>query len=1213
MLGNVRLFQSTRRVVSTEGIVRDVLGMAFDDGGGAYDALRQSGYRVSVVQRPEYCHAYMFGSVGELFRTSEGLAALASYAASTRLGVELGVLDDIERSPDGRGVLRNIGKVVGSLCGLGMGLGSGGVRFYDYMLVRGDVRVVDEFLVAYLCVLGSVLSVPEEVVMRETERVCGRRVERLSDGVLVEWGRGVCGACGVSVSWRDFETHWAYAYIVSYYAGVRIEGRDGGGSVESERAAAHGACKCCLDALGIPRELFVRSGVSRMEVDHVLSFLFYFTQRRWSSDGAARAIAGAMRGYVERKRMKLRAGVVSSVFGTTTVWRGVLDNWMYRETVACTREVQGACVGIVYEGWVEGVGGMQSVCRCAVEATGAIIVEEAVKDVQSVCRRGSVCGDISGVAWSASVVQGAVRGLVQASEYCGVKSVTSGVQGVCRSGIVGEYARHTAECAVSVQTVVREMEERVEYGIVEAASLWAVSVIQSALEGRAYCLCVRGSESVQSVWRGCVVKGEYMEKEQACCEAAWVLRGSIAAAEYGTMVSSCAGACEVMRGKLCKALYNEECAAASSVWSVLVGSTSRELYESVESGTADVQSVVRGIEGVSGYGASALSVDGVVSVVRSKLCVSKYEGVVGSQKALASVMRACLVMREREVADESARSVQGVSRSVVLSEGLREVSESIARVRTAMAQVIAVSEYNAAAFSSSLVHWAVVGAAEAREYKCIESVSKSVEAECRQRLLRDGLNEAVMSSKAVQSVVGGCVQGGEYNTCVGVMRYVQCRSVYEWMVNGAVEAQSVARRVCTLGIGVRVAATRDVGGCGRGSIVRRRYVAGLESSVGVQSVARSCLAQREYNCAWKSSVSVQGIVRCVVLCHLMSARVWGAVCGQSVCRWSVVKTGDGARANEHIVECERKRALRAECVCVEAIMREKIVRYGLHLDDEVLGSLSYSTELYNLVHRRVEERKARRIWTSPSKGLESPSGRLLPQDVVMNTVYRGRTTRMSFGRVESSRDILYEYLRKTKRSVIDIAFSNIRMMERESVEEVQIGVKQLYEQVRQSEWFRVMFTKYNCVRHLLMLLERSNRSQPYLEMVQLSLGMLQMLVNDKASLCEFVKLGLGEATAARVGEVMRNNTDIGVVSGAARLLLCVCRAIPETRSVLVDVCRRMESKLGEMEGKERAEERRAESLRQRTGRDVIFERATPHVRSLIGLVLKEQGKDKDNK
>ncbi|KAL7722136.1 hypothetical protein QTN25_000896 [Entamoeba marina] len=391
-----------------------------------------------------------------------------------------------------------------------------------------------------------------------------------------------------------------------------------------------------------------------------------------------------------------------------------------------------------------------------------------------------------------------------------------------------------------------------------------------------------------------------------------------------------------------------------------------------------------------------------------------------------------------------------------------------------------------------------------------------------------------------------------------------------------------------------------------GSLKKRSFKGLYDSTKVMQTLLNKLNKKTEYSDIVEFTHDIQSVCRCMYLKQDFIEVGLSTIYTQALLHKLLILNSNKEDLENHYQQCQHQRNLTKCVVKTQSICRGIIVKYGADLDDEVLRPLSFSCELYELFGNKTQQQTQYQtsyqntdVTTSPKrcKREDSPTKRILPKEVIMNALILNKSTCLS-----PDKTILLKYLRESKRSVIDVAFSNIKMIQRRRLDEIQIGFKQLSEQIKSSEWFRVMFVKYGCIDHIIHILKSSNKSPPFIELVEAACHMLYMLVYHKQSLLIFQHSNMVTPTIEKVIEIIRNYMNIKVLCAATKLLVLLAKSIPEVKEKMVDVCNRLKNKLPEIETKEKMEYKHVEAVAAKTKKDVVYEKASSHIKLLIKIV-----------
>ena len=178
------------------------------------------------------------------------------------------------------------------------------------------------------------------------------------------------------------------------------------------------------------------------------------------------------------------------------------------------------------------------------------------------------------------------------------------------------------------------------------------------------------------------------------------------------------------------------------------------------------------------------------------------------------------------------------------------------------------------------------------------------------------------------------------------------------------------------------------------------------------------------------------------------------------------------------------------------------------------------------------------------------------------------------------------------------------MMERKKLDEIQVGANQLFEQIKTSEWFGVMFIKYKCIFSLLDLLKSSNKSQPFLDLIEKSCRMIQILISNEFAFELYQQdEKMINQTVVVISEILRNHNDIKVLREATKAMIALYRKKKEIKDQIVDLCSRLKTKLNEIETKENAEKKRQNAIALKMKKEFVYESASVHIKTLLNMVL----------
>ncbi|KAL7721049.1 hypothetical protein QTN25_001493 [Entamoeba marina] len=281
------------------------------------------------------------------------------------------------------------------------------------------------------------------------------------------------------------------------------------------------------------------------------------------------------------------------------------------------------------------------------------------------------------------------------------------------------------------------------------------------------------------------------------------------------------------------------------------------------------------------------------------------------------------------------------------------------------------------------------------------------------------------------------------------------------------------------------------------------------------------------------------------------------------------------------------REIEATIVHVQSFMRKVIVRYAWDLPEEIILPLllSYTAEKKPLQSPRHSP------CPSPKRGVN-----IINKKPVSTTIY------LSPQRIGATDDrkMLIEHIRHSRKSIIEASFVYIKMVQSEVFGEVTIACQQLLEQLSCSEWFCVMFEKYNCVKHILEVLEVSNKSPPFINLIEMSCRIIEKLVSCKQSAKFFETSPELIPTTVKVGEIMKNYLEIKVLVAAARLGLILARTYPTAAKHLKKIGGRIQVKLKEIQLKENNEIKQAQQIALQKKRSMPpYEKASTYMNKLI--------------
>ncbi|ELP85214.1 hypothetical protein EIN_083460 [Entamoeba invadens IP1] len=1211
VVGNVRLFRSLSKFVSSADLVKEVLEMVFDSTNGIFDALINVGYIVKERQYPQYCTPYTCKNISDLMATGIELGVLGNYLSGERKDVEVDIVKNLNMAPDAKQTIKNLNVIVGMMTKLGMPFSINGVQFFDYMLFRREPITLSSFLFQFLLTFKSVLCVPIHVVSNEISKICGSKITlNTTKGMFEKWANAIASYYGKTFSIADYQLYLPYLYILCYYLKIDVPKIKQHTDTAKTRKEVAKEMKEMLETLHAPTNLFSEGSDfvgNNQYVTSVLSFLFFYTQKSTLVDCAANSLISALRHFVERKRMEERRKKVSAIFGCVTVMEGCIKTKYFDEVVNGTVLVQNLGQQLVYEETVSATQDVQSCMKKTLFERRLKGVTNNVEDTQSVFREVLYTRDFDGLLQANQNVQAVGKEGIQHRKYLNENWCSTEVQSVYRMLLWKTFLNAMNDNATHVQTISRRMGDAIDFErIIRASqSFQAVfrsneaknsfelekqiatglqSVIRRNLFSRHFENVVFNMKLVQSVAREENEKMRFEEIVEASVNTASSMGKLLHSSDFKLMRIVTPYVQSSLRGKTLSYDIGRLVKEVKEVQSVLRRVLVKDFYDEQNFCSVDSQANCRCVMENHDYLESSLSQVFASSEIRRFVAERKYNAIVERSAYLQLVMRSeCQKVSFRDLCLFSEYT-EGLFRGICHKNEFNEFDNASGEVSSVI-RTLEMKLY----------------------YQLQRKMSEAIQSVIRRNRWSNSYNTVIHNVLEPQNALKSVVYTCWFKEAMTGINFIQRRGKYYDIVNSVVDVQSIIRAISVDSFNKRYSNTKNVENVMRGTTLCENFKSQLEGIKNASKCSKSVLYTREYNDIVSSSKNVQSEWRRVIHSQRFKELECYSCEAEGILRGVLVRQEVTKPLEEHYMRCKYLREVEKESKPVQGICRALIVKYGLDLDDEVLQSLSYSCDLYRVMHsEKMEPREPKRkVSESPTKMLQSPSQRILPQEIVVNSIFLNKTTRMSFGGKESNSGKLYEYLRTSKRSILEIAFSNIRMIERRRLEEVQIGTKQLYEQIRKSGWFRVMFVKYNCVRHILDLLKASNKSPPFLEMVEKVCVMLLILFNDNASYQEF-KNGDIENVVEVIGEIMRKYTEIRILAEATKLMMRIATMKPHTKELMKELCARLTNKMKEIETKEKLEIKRGNELSKITKKEFIYEPASSYLKQLITKVLGKQ-------
>ncbi|EDR22025.1 hypothetical protein EDI_201410 [Entamoeba dispar SAW760] len=1215
IIGNVRLFRSTTKFVSSIEIVKQTIELAFETPLHVYDTLCNFGYSLTQVQYPQYCIQYKLNSLDDFISSGIQLSVLATYLADQRLGITSNIINSLVLDNDQlltrRQATSNINHLVGFLNTLGMPFKIGEIAFYDYSIYEREDTVVSLFLFEFLRVFQCQLVIPIHVVCNEISRIGETKISLSSSNDMYEAWVSVIGNCYNKVfTYNEFEYFLPYLYIVCYYSHLSIPTLSHKGDGEKRRIEIIKAMQPGLEILNIPKRIFtdkINNYGDKTVTNYILSFLFYFIQKNALIDCAANSIGNALKKCVERKKMKKGMLFISSIFNTINIIKGKEDEYSYNQVITGTHLIQQNHIKVLYEEEIKQTKEVQCIMKKLLLQKQMKGIWIHVKGVQSICRQ--------------YVIQ---------NENNKLEREIKEIQSIYKTINTNAYYNQILESCLTTQSNGREMEKSQTWKEQIESNKTAQKEMRRCVDEMKYARTVEGTKSFERVFKEEIYKREFNEQINSNELVQSILRRNQWFMDYERIVNSCIETQKNAKRIIYCTKYEEICHSSTNVADALkqilhsseygfikrvcpfVQSYYRSLIQTKQmkeriNSCIPLEGLFRGIKGYYNYSLIIQSSVDTQKEIRRTIKQNKYQEIITSEQIICSVLREKRDHLKYSNLQEQCQIVQGLCRRRIFKEQFDCVNTQTSLVQSEMKRIIKNRVFKEIEQVSKEMSAFIKTYSITLEFMIRVKMGEEIQAVIKGNKILHKYLAIVENIKEPQSICKQIVYTNKMKDLINGIKYIQQHHYFEEIKIQCINVQSVMRRIYIPQFKENQLCCENVERIWRCEIKQRQFNKQRNSIIQCQRCGKETLKRKEYIQIIRANEIVQSYWRKVIQKHEQEEREYYCSEIQGIMRSIIVKKDKEHELSKWYQNCQYKRCLTKCCIPLQGICRQTIVKYGVNLDEEVMQSLSYSCELYTLIHSSVplneKQKKQKRISESPSKILQSPSQRILPKEIIMNSIYLNKTTRMSFNRLEYSKRILYEYIRKSERSIIDIAFSNIRMIERKKLEEVQIGAKQLFEQIRCSEWFRVMFVKYQCVYHILDLLKSSNKSPPYLELVEKSCTMLHFLIRDDCSFKLYNNPNMIKSTIERVSEILRNFMEIKILTEGTKVFLCLIQKLPEIKTSLIDVCQRLNTKLTEIEQKEKLEKKKAMDISVKLKKECIYEAASPHIKILVAKVI----------
>ncbi|KAL7720785.1 Uncharacterized protein QTN25_002004 [Entamoeba marina] len=1198
ILGNVRLFKNTTDIVSSIDILKQLQYRVFDTQKSVYITLKANGYKLEEKQFPQFCKLYHANSVNEFMNTGVELSVLATYLASTRLHDARDILHGLVEEPNQKQAIKNLNIIVGFLHNFGVPNVVDGVRLYDYLLFKQQPLVVETFIYQFLRALHCIISISPHVIINEISRITRSTASlKSTDNMYLAWAHIIGQQYGKLFKISEYEYFLPYLYIVSFYAGLPIHRTSITTDINKNRIAIINAMKEALIKLNIPLTLFnekCSNGSDEHFINHILSFLFYHIQRNGLVDYSITVIQRSVGSYLSNKRLMFNRKFISSLFHTITISKGAAYSHNFNFIVDSTRLIQSSLPKFIFDTNIQSICSIQSYMKQIICTNEMYSITKSLIDVQSAMR-----SFINYQTYNSftSVIMSTQTNYKQYISYYMYRLMNNSLinsQSILRNFYCENGFNSIYNETKSVSNQMRSFFINYSMNQVENVTIQTQALSKSIYSLERFRDILKHSKNVQSIGKRNIVSSKYDSIIKSVIETQALFRCFSSYNKNELFIKSSINTACVMKEMIhyskFKTFYNK----IPTIQSITRSFVESLFIKNHVINSQQIQSLFCCLNQKTTYSNLELNCCLNQLLCRTFYTTNSYRNIISFQQQTSSIIRCILIKKEFNTITCEIPTIQTNAKSKQYHKYLLDIVGATRSVQEIIKAHLNKKQFDLIDVLSHQITATCRTKSTAFAYLLQRAAIINIQSVLNRNNVFNTYQNIVTKTSSTQPICKSLILTNNKNAIKTALRVIQQHSKYRLVMIHSSISQSFCRKANLINMKTITYAQHDCETIIRSRFQFRKYDTTRSSIIKKQALLRQYYQKQIYSNEVSSSCNIQAIIRRNLLFTNQNQQCESTIKTQSVIRQLLVEVNNKNELEEHYKKCEYLRYLKEYCITTQSLCREVIVKYGADLDDEVLKPLSFSFELCSIPDVKTQKyiTKAKR-----QKRDESPSRRNLPKEVVMNALILNKSTCFSPDKTK-----LLEYLRNSRRSVIDLAFSNIKMIQRRKLDEIQIGFKQLMEQVKCSEWFRMMFMKYECVGHILGILKVSNKSPPFIELVESSCSMLHLLVYHKSTFQIFQRSDLVQPTIAKVSEIIRNFMEIKVLCSATKLLIILAQNIPGCVDSMKDVCIRLNSKLNEIETKEKIELKHLEAVAAKTKKEVCFEKASPHIRKLINIV-----------